>query len=217
VKSILLRVKKIIGYGICIFSIITGGMATGMLFDEVGPVPFISYVLIGLLPFWLGLIMIYGKEMFRFEKGHLTKLRLYVFLSFVIPVLLRSIDYLNHEKTSTLSSIKDVYLQTTSSEWLGYVIVFAGILAVFAGGRLFIVGWKATEAHVRWMFAITMLIAVTFIFITRSDYQAIRTDGIVLSKLGEQEEISWDQVENVEIDGRVSRDGFSQTSSYSFK
>ncbi len=215
--KIFIKLKNIIGYIICIFSVITGGMATGYLYEDFSIGFILTYLVFGLLPFWLGLLIVNGKEMLKLQKGHLFPLRLYLFFSVITPLLINIVDDSSKNKIGLVSTPNDVYLQLMSQEWMGYLIVFAGILAYFPAMYLFISGWKATERHIKWMFFISLAVAVTFGFITRDDYQAVRTDGIVVSKNGEIEEIPWSEIDTVDIDGKVSSDGFHRTSTSSFK
>ncbi|CAM3808385.1 hypothetical protein [Mesobacillus thioparans] len=215
--KIFIKFKNIIGYIICIFSVITGGIATGYLYEDFSIGFILTYLVFGLLPFWLGLLIVNGKEMLKLQKGQLFPLRLYLFFSVITPLLINIVDDSSRNKISLVSSPNDVYLQLMSQEWMGYVMVFAGILAYFPAMYLFINGWKTRERHIKWMFFISLAVAVTFGFITRDDYQAVRTDGIVVSKHGEKEEIPWSEIDTVDIDGQVSSDGFHRTSTSSFK
>jgi hypothetical protein len=214
---ILLKIKNIIGYLICVLFIIVGFMGTLEIIKNPTVGGVIAFVIAGILPYWLGLILINGKEMLKINKDNLFALRLYLTLTVLIPIILQLIFNfaLNHE--GRVGNPKDVYMTPVSQEWMVYTMIFAGLLAAFPGFRLLIVGWKNTENHLRWMFVIGTLVAVIFGFITRDDFMAVRTDGIVVSKLGVKEEIPWSEVEFVEINGHVSSDGFHRTSTNSYK
>jgi hypothetical protein len=214
---ILLKVKNIIGYLICVFFIIVGFMGTLEIIKNPTLGGVIAFVIAGILPFWFGLILINGKEMLKFKKDNLFALRLYLTLTVLIPIIFQLIFKFALDHEGRVGNPKDVYMTPVSQEWMVYTMIFAGLLAAFPGFRMLIVGWENTENHLRWMFLIGTLVAVVFGFITRNDYMSVRTDGIVVSKLGEKEEISWPEVDYVEIDGHVGSDGFSRTSTSSFK
>lgn len=214
---ILLKIKNIIGYLICVFFIIVGFMGTLEIIKNPTVGGVIAFVIAGILPYWLGLILINGKEMLKLNKDNFFALRLYLTLTVIIPIIIQLIYKFALDHEGRVGNPNDVYMTPVSQEWMGYTMVFAGLLAAFPGLRMLLVGWKKTENHLRWMFVIGSLVAVVFGFITRNDYMAVRTDGIVVSKLGEKEEIPWSEVDYVEIDGHVGSDGFSRTSGSSYK
>jgi hypothetical protein len=63
---------------------------------------------------------------------------------------------------------------------------------------------KNTETLFKWMLVFSLIFSLASGFFTRSDYNAIKTDGLQLSPFGEKEEVSWADIEYAEIDGYIS-------------
>jgi hypothetical protein len=144
---ILLKIKNIIGYLICVFFIIVGFMGTLEIIKNPTLGGVIAFVIAGILPFWLGLILINGKEMLKINKDNLFPLRPYLTLTVLIPIILQLIFNFALDHEGRVGNAKDVYMTPVSQEWMVYTMIFAGLLAAFPGFMLLIVGWKRTENH----------------------------------------------------------------------
>ncbi|PMC37863.1 hypothetical protein CJ195_09650 [Bacillus sp. UMB0899] len=220
----LLKLRKFLGGILIIISFIMGATSVGIGFGEPIFVTIIMYLLLGILPLILAFFLIEGKQMFKkLTISNFRSLlvnpgvRVYVFITIITPVLLNILDTLKFSNMDRLSSPGDVYFANISVEWLGYIIVFAGLTAFMSFARLFAVGWKKCEKHIRYAFILSFTIAIFISVIINNDYKTINQNGLVISTLGNKEEIPWSDVEHVYLKGSITSDGFSKTSGSSFK
>ena len=179
--------------------------------------------LTGILPLIIALFLFEGRQAIKFNISSLHLLlvnpgvRIYVLITIITPILLNSLDTLKFSNVDRLSSPGDVYFASLSVEWLGYMLVFAGLIAFMAFAGLFVLGWKNSRKPLRYTFIITFILSIFISVIINNDYKAINQNGLVISSLGNKEEISWSDVKHVNLKGSITSDGFSKTSGSSFK
>jgi len=102
-------------------------------------------------------------------------------------------------------------------EWLGYTSMFAGLTAFISFTGIFVVfGWKNSYLYLKYMLIISLSLSIILSVIMHNDYKAINQDGLVISTLGQKEEIYWSKFKHAYLKANVTRDGFSKTSGSSF-
>lgn len=220
-------IKKYVAYVIILLAHLMGLIAMGELIKERDFSMLAMYVLFGLVPFLAGFILMRGKRiLYRYSKGkhiftvknlYSPNLRVYLYITIAIPFFLALLDFWNLGKYQKLANIKDIWLFPASYLWLDYFLIITGILAFMLAGRIFVAGLREVEKSSIAIFAFTFLLTATIVFLTNNDYEAVRKDGIVTQKLGKLESIPWTDVKHVDINGYLSKDGFSSTASKSFK
>nr|WP_106781328.1 hypothetical protein [Lysinibacillus timonensis] len=219
----LLKIRNFFGGLFIIFSFIFGALSVGMGFDESFKLTIIMYLLFGILPLLIAKLLFEGWQGFQFKVSNMKSLlvhpgiRLYVLVTVITPILLNSLDIINFYNMDRLSSPEDVYFANISVDWLGYIIVFAGLIAFMCFCGVFVLGWKNSKKPLRYTFIISFTLSILISILINNDYQAINPDGLVISTLGNREEIPWSEVEHVNLKGNVSSDGFSKNSTSSFK
>ncbi len=85
----------------------------------------------------------------------------------------------------------------------------------FAG--VFVLGWKNSKKSLRNTFIVSFALAIFISVIINNDFKAINQEGLVISTLGNKEEIPWSDVKHVNLKGSITSDGLSKTSGSSFK
>lgn len=206
-----------------IISVIFGAVSVGIGYGEPIVITLIMYLLTGILPLIIAFFLFEGRQAIKFNISSLRSLlvnprvRIYVLITIITPILLNSLDTLKFSKVDRLLSPGDVYFANISIEWLGYTLVFAGLTAFMAFAGVFVLGWKNSKNSLRYTFIITLTLSIFISVIINNDYKAINQDGLVIRTLGNKEEISWSDVKHVNLKGSVTSDGFSKTSGSSFK
>lgn len=198
--TVLKKLKKYVGILICIFSGMFAIASAIRLFEDSVPVVLTMYILVGIVPFSIGIYLLKGKGAFDLKKSTLPEYRVFVWVTFAAPALLSGIQHFSWKNNSG----DFLYMDNLTQEWVGYLLVITGMMAYFSAGRWFVAGWKNTETHVKWILAVSLTISIATGFITRNDYNAIHKDGLLLSPFGEKEKIHWSEIKYAEIDGYVS-------------
>ncbi|WP_316570190.1 hypothetical protein [Neobacillus sp. YIM B06451] len=225
--ALIARGKKYTAYAIILIAHVMGLIAIGEMIKERDFSMLAMYTLFGLLPFLGGFILMRGKQiLYRYSKGkyvftikklYSPNLRVYLFITIAIPFFLSALEFWNLKKYQKLANIKDVWLIPASYMWLDYFLILTALLALMFAGRIFVAGLKEVERSSIAVFAFSFLLTATIVLLTNNDFEAVRKDGIVTQKLGKMESIAWADVTQVDINGYLSKDGFSSTSSQSFK
>ncbi|MFP7299000.1 hypothetical protein [Neobacillus niacini] len=217
------KIRKIFGFLLIITSLIFGAAAVGMGYG--GPIlPIITmYLLTSVLPLLLAIFLYEGKKAFMFNIASFKSLfihpgiRIYVLITIITPLLLNILDTIGFNNLDRLSSPGDVYFQNISVDWLGYTSVFAGLAAFMCFIGIFVAGWKKSRKTVKSTFIITLALSVTISIMLHNDYKTINQDGLLISTLGNKENIAWSEVKQVNLKGNITSDGFSRNSGSSFK
>ncbi|WP_316570187.1 hypothetical protein [Neobacillus sp. YIM B06451] len=208
---------KWIAYGIICFSYLMGMIATSEWLADRTPNYIVGYLAMGLGAFLIGLLLLRGRDLFSTYIFKSKALRTYLFLTIAGPLSYSLFEAWSHGKYQEFANLKDVWLSPGSVGWLDYFLCIAGAAFFFTAGCLFIAGIKEAGKYCASLCAFSFLLTATLVYVTNNDYEAIRTDGIVIQKLGEKEEIGWSEVSHVDIIGYLSRDGASANSTRSFK
>jgi hypothetical protein len=111
-RSYLPRMRKIIGFVILIFSFLIGALSFGMS-DIAFSGRIFMYVLFGIVPAFLGAILVMGKV--EFKQFFWKFVRLYTFITLLIPVFLHLNDYIVKWKINAVSTPEDLYLDLFST------------------------------------------------------------------------------------------------------
>lgn len=220
----LLKLRKFFGGILMVISVVFGTVAVGVGYGEPIVITLFIYLLIGVLPFILALFLLKGRKAIQLNRSGLRSflvskgVRIYVYITIIIPTLLKSIDTLNSNNMERLSDPGDVYFTRLTVEWLGYTSVIVGLIAFISFTGVFVVlGWKNSYLYLRYMLVISLSLSIILAAMMHNDYKAINQDGLVISTLGNNEEISWSDVKHAYLKARVTSDGFSKTSGSSFK
>jgi hypothetical protein len=209
------KLRKLFGYTFIILSILFGITAIGIAEWDQPIVSILLYLLIGILPFSLGAVILEGKQ--ELVKTFWFKFRLYTGITIFIPLILQLLDYLGDVEKNRLATPSDIYLDFTAMPvWLEYLVVFAGITAVFSLISIYITWFNASK-NVYLMFVLSIVLTILIPLLVRDNFRAIREEGIAFSLQGKDTEIPWKEVEKVFLSGFISRDGFHHTSTSSFK
>jgi hypothetical protein len=135
--SFLYKLKKIIGIIICIFSSFFGIASSIQVAEENFFVVVAMYIIIGILPFTIGMFLVKGKEFFHFKKSRAREYRVYVWVTFTAPALLAVIEHYSKRNNSP----ELLYIDPLTQEGWGYLIIISGMIAYYTAGRWF-VAWE---------------------------------------------------------------------------
>lgn len=212
--NFLKKLRKFVGYIVVIISIILG--ITGISVAEWDQ-PFVSiflYLLLGVLPFCIGLWIIGGYP--SLKENAWGKFRFYTALTVFAPLTFQLVDYLIDEKGERVSSPTDIFVDSAGIPiWLTYVVIFAGVLAFISFLGIYVT-WFQMEKHVYIMFIGSLIICTVVPLFTKNDYRAIREEGLFVSSQGSNESIPWANIEKVNVVGEIS-EGLGKSSSSYFK
>ncbi|MBU7595129.1 hypothetical protein [Metabacillus halosaccharovorans] len=208
-----------------IISVIFGVASVGVGIGNDEPIVIITimYLLTGVLPLIISFLLFEGRKAFKFNTSSLRSLlvnrgvRIYVLITIITPILLYVIDKSKFSNIDRLSSPGDVYFSTISIEWLGYLLVFTGLLAYVTFVGIFVISWKESNNLHRCIFIISLTISIFISVMMNNDYKAINQEGLAISTFSNKEVISWADVKHVNLKGSVTRDGFGKTSGNSFR
>jgi hypothetical protein len=124
----------------------------------------------------------------------------------LIPVFLHLNDYIVKWKINAVSTPEVIYLDLFSTQWLGYVEIFIVFLTFMLFAPIYVSGWNFLPKETRHLFLVLLALLPIVLFLVKDDYQAIRDQGIVISKFGNQEKYSWQEIEKVELYAYIGRD-----------
>ncbi|WP_147535769.1 hypothetical protein [Bacillus marasmi] len=206
-------IRKVVGIALIIFSIAFGFFSLFFAERETIIQYGLIYITTGILPLLLGDLILEG-----FKNLKLTiwpKLRLYTYFTFVIPMVINAADYLIVNKEKRVTSPSDLFL-ISDSEWSALIVIPAGIFAVIYSLPVFVSGWSNTEKFPRRMFTISTLICLTITLVTYNEYSAIRKEGLAFSGFFKEEIVPWSEVESAQLDGEVSKAGYSKNNSFNW-
>lgn len=176
-----------------------------------------AYLIMGLGVFLVGLVILKGKEVFSSFIYKSRYLRTYLVITIGGPLSYAVFDSWRLGKYRDLADLRDVWMFPGSFGWLDYLICCMGAAFFLSAGALIVQGvkrlGKSTLAFCIFSFFLTGLL----VYVSKGDFEAVRTDGIVTQKLGEKEEIGWSEVRHVDIVGYISEDGTSKSRSRSFR
>jgi len=222
-ESSLLMVRKLFGRILLFISTVFGAVTVGTSFGEPIVAILFVYLLTSALPSILALFLIKGRQAIVFNRWGLKSfflskgVRIYVLITIITPILLKSIDTLHFNNWDRLSGPEDVYFANLSVEWMGYASVITGLLAFIFFIGIFVFGWRDSTSFQKYMFILSLSFALILSVVMRNDYKAINPDGLVISTLGEKEEISWSDVEHAYLTGELNRKGYRSNVSNHFQ
>ncbi|CEG25729.1 hypothetical protein [Bacillus sp. B-jedd] len=176
-----------------------------------------AYLIFGLGIFLVSLVILKGKEVFSSFIYKSRYLRTYLVITIGAPLSYAVFDWWRLGKYRNLADLRDVWMFPGSFGWLDYLICCLGAAFFLTAGALIIQGVKTLGKNAVSICVFSLLVGCLLVYVTKDDYEAIRTDGIVTQKLGKKEEIGWTEVRHVDILGYLSEDGTSRNSSRSFK
>ncbi|RHW41650.1 hypothetical protein D1B31_08000 [Neobacillus notoginsengisoli] len=176
-----------------------------------------AYLVMGLGIFLVGLFLLKGKVLFSFKLFKNYYLRAYLVITIGEPLSYEVFDQWRLGKFRKLADLKDVWMFPGSIGWLNLFIYSMGAAFILTAAYIFIVGLKESGKNVILLCVFSLLLTAFSVYITKNDFEAIRTDGIVTHKLGKKEEIAWSEVRHVDILGYLSEDGVSKNRTRSFK
>lgn len=217
------EIRKFFGGVMMIIAFIFGTVSIGIGFGEPIVITLMMYVLTGIFPLIISLFLLEERfaRTFTFSNFHLIFrkqiVRIYVFITIITPIFLNVLDSMKFSNVDRLSRPGDVYFTTISVEWLGYMLVIAGLTAFITFAGIFVLGWKNSNQFLRYTFILSLPLFIFMSVIMNDDFKAINQDGLVINTIGNKAEMSWSEVKHVNLNGSITRDGYTKTSGRSFK
>jgi len=206
-----------------IISVIFGAVSIGMGYGEPIVITLIMYLILGIFPLILALLIFKGKSAIKFKVSNLRSLfvnqrvRVYVLLTIITPILLNFVDSLGRNKLERLAGPGNIYFANISEGWLGYTIVFVSLITFMSFAGIFVLGWKNSKHSLRYTFIINLIFTILISVMINDDYKAINQDELIISTLGKKEKIPWSDVKHAYLKGKITSDGFKKSSGSSFK
>lgn len=198
---LLQKLKKIAGVLLIIAALIMGITAVGIAEWKRPFFSIVFYLMIGLIPFLLGILLLAGIK--GFKEGIWGPLRVFTGITVILPLTLQLADYLKERKIQLVSSPNDIYLDSAGiPDWLAWVIIFAGITAFFTFLAMY-VAWFKVPKNVYILFSISIILCIFIPLLTKGDFRAIRNDGLVTSVQEEYNEVPWSKMERVFLNGYI--------------
>ncbi|MFD2212226.1 hypothetical protein [Metabacillus endolithicus] len=219
----LMKIRKFFGVLLVIISVIFGAASFGLGYGEPIFITLIMYLMLGIFPLILALLLFKGRSVIAFKVSNLRSLfvnkrvRVYILITIITPILLNFVDSLSRNKMKRLAGSENVYFANISEGWLGYTIVFISLIVFMAFSGIFVLGWKNSEKSLRYTFIITLIFTILISVMINDDYKAINKNEIIISTLGNKEKIPWSDVKHAYLKGKITSDGFKKSSGSSFK
>jgi len=194
-----------------------------MGYGEPIVITLIMYLILGIFPLILALLIFKGKSAIKFKVSNLRSLfvnqrvRVYVLLTIITPILLNFVDSLGRNKLERLAGPGNIYFANISEGWLGYTIVFVSLITFMSFAGIFVLGWKNSKHSLRYTFIINLIFTILISVMINDDYKAINQDELIISTLGKKEKIPWSDVKHAYLKGKITSDGFKKSSGSSFK
>ncbi|MCM3163441.1 hypothetical protein [Metabacillus litoralis] len=219
----IIKIRKFFGVLLLIISVIFGAVSIGMGYGEPIVITLIMYLILGIFPLILALLIFKGKSAIKFKVSNLRSLfvnqrvRVYVLLTIITPILLNFVDSLGRNKLERLAGPGNIYFANISEGWLGYTIVFVSLITFMSFAGIFVLGWKNSKHSLRYTFIINLIFTILISVMINDDYKAINQDELIISTLGKKEKIPWSDVKHAYLKGKITSDGFKKSSGSSFK
>ncbi|MFV2046197.1 hypothetical protein ACEWK1_02360 [Metabacillus sp. YM-086] len=219
----IIKIRKSFGVLLLIISVIFGAVSIGMGYGEPIVITLIMYLILGIFPLILALLIFKGKSAIKFKVSNLRSLfvnqrvRVYVLLTIITPILLNFVDSLGRNKLERLAGPGNIYFANISEGWLGYTIVFVSLITFMSFAGIFVLGWKNSKHSLRYTFIINLIFTILISVMINDDYKAINQDELIISTLGKKEKIPWSDVKHAYLKGKITSDGFKKSSGSSFK
>lgn len=218
-----MKIRKFFGVLLLIISVIFGAVSIGLGYGEPIVIPLIMYLILGIFPLILALLLFKGKSAIKFKVSNLHSLfvnqrvRVYVLITIITSILLNFVDSLGRNKLERLAGPGNVYFANISEGWLGYTIVFVSLITFMSFAGIFVLGWKNSKHSLRYTFIINLIFTILISVMINDDYKAINQDELIISTLGKKEKIPWSDVKHAYLKGKITSDGFKKSSGSSFK
>ncbi|MCM3409712.1 hypothetical protein [Metabacillus litoralis] len=219
----IIKIRKFFGVLLLIISVIFGAVSIGMGYGEPIVITLIMYLILGIFPLILALLLFKGKSAIKFKVSNLRSLfvnqrvRVYVLITIITPILLNFVDSLGRNKLERLAGPGNIYFANISEGWLGYTIVFVSLITFMSFAGIFVLGWKNSKHSLRYTFIINLIFTILISVMINDDYKAINQDELIISTLGKKEKIPWSDVKHAYLKGKITSDGFKKSSGSSFK
>lgn len=198
---IIKKLKKLFAYLIICTAIFFGFLIADVAEWKEHPIiSILIYCIFGLFPFLLGFLLLKGKQPLR--EDFWMRIRSYSVLTLILPVIVKVANYQINLKEMRVSNPKDVYLDSAST--LGVLIIPVGFVALFSFLAIYI-SWFKISKYVFLVFMISIVLCMLIPFLTKDDYRAIRDEGIIISKKGEEQLIQWSDIQEVALNGFIPR------------
>ena len=218
-----MKIRKFFGVLLLIISVIFGAVSIGLGYGEPVVITLIMYLILGIFPLILALLLFKGKSAIKFKVSNLCSLfvnqrvRVYVLITIITPIVLNFVDSLGRNKLERLAGPGNVYFANISEGWLGYTIVFVSLVTFMSFAGIFVLGWKNSKHSLRYTFIINLIFTILISVMINDDYKAINQDELIISTLGKKEKIPWSDVKHAYLKGKITSDGFKKSSGSSFK
>lgn len=218
-----MKIRKFFGVLLLIISVIFGAVSIGMGYGEPIVITLIMYLILGIFPLILALLLFKGKSAIKFKVSNLRSLfvnqrvRVYVLITIITPIVLNFVDSLGRNKLERLAGPGNIYFANISEGWLGYTIVFVSLITFISFAGIFVLGWKNSKHSLRYTFIINLIFTILISVMINDDYKAINQDELIISTLGKKEKIPWSDVKHAYLKGKITSDGFKKSSGSSFK
>ncbi len=218
-----MKIRKFFGVLLLIISVIFGAVSIGLGYGEPVVITLIMYLILGIFPLILALLLFKGKSAIKFKVSNLRSLfvnqrvRVYVLITIITPILLNFVDSLGRNKLERLAGPGNIYFANISEGWLGYTIVFVSLITFMSFAGIFVLGWKNSKHSLRYTFIINLIFTILISVMINDDYKAINQDELIISTLGKKEKIPWSDVKHAYLKGKITSDGFKKSSGSSFK
>lgn len=217
-----MKIRKFFGVLLLIISVIFGAVSIGMGYGEPIVITLIMYLILGIFPLILALLLFKGKSAIKFKVSNLRSLfvnqrvRVYVLITIITPIVLNFVDSLGRNKLERLAGPGNIYFANISEGWLGYTIVFVSLITFISFAGIFVLGWKNSKHSLRYTFIINLIFTILISVMINDDYKAINQDELIISTLGKKEKIPWSDVKHAYLKGKITSDGFKKSSGSSF-